>query len=201
VDELYVAQHAAALAMSIDSRLPIDGEFYLSHIKRGDEPAFVEHLIEPEISMNLLAIPHPYLPTHAAWWVSHCENTLNQTDSVYAVRDSAGRLVGEIGVVGPWTRGDHGTEFGYWLARPYWGRGLMTATVRVFAQHAFTSLGIERLFATPFTTSIASQRVLEKAGFHREGLLRSHHLKDHRHIDAFLYARLQHPSNRSHHGA
>lgn len=171
--------------------LPIEGGFHLSHIKRGDEAAFVDHLADPEIAQNLLVIPYPYLPSHADWWVAHCEQNVNPTNSLFAIRDSSGLLVGEIGIVGTWMPGDHKAEFGYWLARSHWGRGLMTAAVRVFADHVFTTLGARRLFATPFVSSAASHRVLEKAGFDREGLLRSYHLKDRRYIDAVLYARLQ----------
>lgn len=176
---------------SADMSLPIERGFYLSHIKHGDEAALVEHLADPEIARNLLAIPYPYLPSHADWWVSHCEQNINPTNSLFAIRNAAGLLVGEIGLVGPWVPGDHRAEIGYWLARPYWGRGLMTASIRVFSEHIFTTLGALRLFATPFVSSIASHRVLEKAGFEREGLLRSYHLKEHTPIDAILYARIQ----------
>ena len=163
----------------------------MSHIKRGDEAAFVDHLADPEISKNLLAIPHPYLPSHADWWVSHCEQTVKTTNSIFAIRNSSGMLIGEIGIAGTWTQGDHKAEFGYWLARPYWGRGLMTASVRVFCVHVFTSLKVCRLFATPFVSSAASHRVLEKAGFEREGLMRSYHMKNSTPIDAVLYARFR----------
>ena len=62
---------------------------------------------------------------------------------------------------------------GYWLAPHARGRGIATRAVRLLARWAFADLGIERLQLTCGPDNAASQRVAERAGFTREGVLRS----------------------------
>ena len=63
-------------------------------------------------------------------------------------------------------------EIGYWLFEQARGRGIATQTARFLADHAFR-LGAERVEARVFVGNEASERVLERAGFTREGVLRS----------------------------
>lgn len=63
-------------------------------------------------------------------------------------------------------------EIGYWLLHPARGRGIATRTARFLAEFGF-SLGAERIEARVFVGNTASERVLERAGFTREGVLRS----------------------------
>jgi RimJ/RimL family protein N-acetyltransferase len=63
---------------------------------------------------------------------------------------------------------------GYWLAAAARGRGVATHAVRLLAQWAFAELGLARLELTCGPDNAASQRIAERCGFAREGLLRSH---------------------------
>jgi RimJ/RimL family protein N-acetyltransferase len=63
---------------------------------------------------------------------------------------------------------------GYWLAPEARGRGVVTHAVRLLARWAFAELGLARLELTCGPDNEASQRVAERCGFTREGLLRSH---------------------------
>jgi len=56
-------------------------------------------------------------------------------------------------------------EIGYWLAEPYWGRGIMTGAVRAVIDYAIKELPLNRIFAAPFSPNLASFRFLEKTGF------------------------------------
>ena len=107
-----------------------------------------------------------------------------------------GGAIGAIGVVGALSVDAHSAEFGYWLAKSYRRRGLMPRVIRTFSDYAFQQLRIHRLFATPFSSNLASHRALEKAGFQREGLRRHHHLKQGIYLDAIIYGRIC-DSNRS----
>lgn len=79
-------------------------------------------------------------------------------------------------------------NFGYWLGEQYWGRGIMTAAVRVASEYAMSHFGLVRLAATVFAWNPASMRVLEKVGFKQEGILRRSVFKDGQLIDQVLYA-------------
>ena len=60
-------------------------------------------------------------------------------------------------------------EMGYWLGEPYWGRGLTTRAVLATSEWAFGYYKLTRIFAMAFSHNVGSMRVLEKAGFEREG--------------------------------
>jgi [ribosomal protein S5]-alanine N-acetyltransferase len=63
-------------------------------------------------------------------------------------------------------------SIGYWTGAPFAGHGLMTDAVRTIVHHGFDTLRLHRLEAACLPSNVASQRVLEKAGFKREGLAR-----------------------------
>jgi RimJ/RimL family protein N-acetyltransferase len=79
-------------------------------------------------------------------------------------------------------------EVGYWIGREFWGRGIMVEAVRAATQYGFDVLDLVRVFAVPFVTSTRSSRVLEKAGYVREGLMRRSAVKEGRILDQYLYA-------------
>jgi RimJ/RimL family protein N-acetyltransferase len=63
-------------------------------------------------------------------------------------------------------------EIGYWVLPHARRRGLATRIARVLAEHAF-DLGVRRVAAYVNVGNVASERVLERAGFTREGVIRS----------------------------
>jgi RimJ/RimL family protein N-acetyltransferase len=80
-------------------------------------------------------------------------------------------------------------EVGYWLLQSSRGRGVATRVARALALHALAH-GIERVEAVVRTENLASQRVLERAGFTREGILRSLLRHDGHRADAVIYSLL-----------
>ncbi len=102
----------------------------------------------------------------------------------------SGRLAGGI------TLGNirHGVSqsghIGYWIGERYGGRGLMTDAVKVLARFSFETLRLHRIEAACIPDNARSIRVLEKAGFRREGLLRSYLKINGLWQDHYLYARI-----------
>src|SRR5262249_54276238 len=80
-----------------------------------------------------------------------------------------------VGAVGAhWVSQPNGTmEMGYSIAEPYWGRGLVVEAAQAVMRHVFTEYAVERLQSRVFVGNDASERVLQKLGFTREGVLRS----------------------------
>jgi RimJ/RimL family protein N-acetyltransferase len=83
-------------------------------------------------------------------------------------------------------------EVGYVLGRTHWGTGLMHEALQAVAAQAFGPLGLRRLEAEVDPVNVASTRVLERAGFVREGLLRQRWLRDQRPYDVAIYGLLAH---------
>jgi RimJ/RimL family protein N-acetyltransferase len=64
-------------------------------------------------------------------------------------------------------------HIGYWMTAEARGRGLTTAALRALSRWGIEDLGLGRVELVTDPENIASQRVAEKAGFQREGILRS----------------------------
>lgn len=166
---------------------------YLSPFILSDKAALLEHLTTRDVYNTTLNIPFPYTGDDADWWLNRQMETLrNQTrPTTFALREESGKLIGSIGAEGVRPGLSHKAEIGYWLAKPFWGRGIMTVTVGAFVNYALTELEMVRLTAHVFEANVASARVLEKNGFKLEGMLRKHFIKDGQFIDARLYALLK----------
>ena len=76
-----------------------------------------------------------------------------------------------------WNRENHFAVLGYDLARPWWGRGLMSEAVGAVLHAGFGRMALHRVEATVMVGNTASEAVLIRAGFQREGMLRGRVLK------------------------
>lgn len=97
-------------------------------------------------------------------------------------------VVGSIGVFRCENIHDRTAEMGYYLGEPYWGKGIGTDAVKQTCDYVFEHSDILRIFAEPFAYNAASCRILEKAGFQFEGLLRSNAVKNGKVLDMKMYA-------------
>ena len=79
-------------------------------------------------------------------------------------------------------------EIGYWLAEPFWGRGITTEALIALTKYAIGTHGLTRIYALPFAWNVASCRVLEKAGYVLEARLRRSAIKDGQITDQMQYA-------------
>lgn len=80
-------------------------------------------------------------------------------------------------------------EIGYWVLPQARGRGIATTIARMLAEHAF-SLGVDRVAAYVNVDNSTSERVLERAGFTREGVVRSMPKPDGQRVDKTLFSLL-----------
>jgi ribosomal-protein-alanine N-acetyltransferase len=79
-------------------------------------------------------------------------------------------------------------EIGYWLGQAVWGRGIATEALVAVTAEAFKRFDLTRLYAVPFADHAASVRVLEKAGYVREGRMHRSAIKDGTIRDQLLFA-------------
>ena len=149
----------------------------------------MHHADNRSIWLNLRdRFPHPYTLEDATRWVMSASTQSPFTNLAIEVDGDA---VGGIGINPNQDIERISAEIGYWLGEEFWGRGICTAAVQAMTGYAFGELDLLRLYALPFTTNAASIRVLEKAGYEREGLLRQSAIKDGAVKDQVLYARLR----------
>lgn len=102
----------------------------------------------------------------------------------------SGRAIGAISVTPNLGNCDKcRAELGYCLARKYWGKGIITRAVKMVVSNIFQECpDLERLEATVDLNNRASQRVLEKAGFHRDGVLRKYRVLKGRTVDVAMFS-------------
>jgi ribosomal-protein-alanine N-acetyltransferase len=107
-----------------------------------------------------------------------------------ALKDDPDRLIGCTG--GRWnTQANQCVEFGYWIAVPFWGRGIATEAIRALIPYLFETMAAERVQAHVMTPNMSSGRVLEKAGLTYEGTIRSAVLRRGRFWDIRMYSILR----------
>ncbi len=155
-----------------------DGVVTLRPWSREDVNALVAYLDgEDEIVRWLDAIPQPYREAEALSWIEHASSAWREgTSAPFAVTDAtSGELVGSVGFGWVGEREERVGEVGYWIRREARGRGLTTRAVRLVSGWVLRELGCERLQLRADERNVPSQRVAEKAGFTREGVLRSAH--------------------------
>ena len=165
------------------------GNYLIRSFDQSDAPAIAKHANNRKIWLNLRdGFPHPYALCHAEGFLSGVIKTEPQT--VFAIATPA-EAIGCIGLTIGQDVHHLTAELGYWLAEPFWGQGIMPLAIGVVVKYAFGTLGLNRVHADPYTTNPASARVLEKAGFEREGILRASVIKDGKILDQALYAKIR----------
>ncbi len=145
----------------------------LTDFNRADVDELASFLNDRDIYDRTLRIPHPYTLADADQWLGIVEEATKQNGQPvnWAIRQQD-QVIGSVGLDGFVVGRSHQAEIGYCLAKPYWGRGIMTATVRSVCRHAFENFGVAKVHAHVFSFNNASARVLEKSGFELEGYLR-----------------------------
>jgi [ribosomal protein S5]-alanine N-acetyltransferase len=155
--------------------------------RAGDVDALVVHANDLEIARQLRdRFPHPYTRGDAVAFIRHA---IDEATGNLAI-EVDGQAVGAIGYIPGTDIERFSAEIGYWIGRQYWGRGIATDALRTLTDHLFREHKLLRLYALPFADNTASMRVLEKAGYEREGLLRSSSVKYGAPRDQWIYARI-----------
>jgi RimJ/RimL family protein N-acetyltransferase len=158
--------------------------------RAGDEETLVELADDRGIWENMRDIfPHPYVRADAERWIA-VHLGWEGPPRHFAIEEE-GRLAGGVGFDPLPDVHRVGAEIGYWIGRPFWGRGIATRALTACARYAFERFPFERLQATVFSWNPASARVLEKCGFKLEGVLRRSVVKGDRVGDSLVYARLR----------
>ena len=154
--------------------------------RASDLDSLVAHANSRNIWINLRdRFPHPYTRHDGQKFIRSMRESNPDTAFALAVEGAA---VGGIGFVLQHDVDRVSAEIGYWLGEPFWGRGITTEALVAVTHYAIETHGLTRLFAVLFSHNAASCRVLEKAGYVREALLRRSAIKDGRIVDQFQYA-------------
>jgi len=139
-----------------------------------DADGIVLAVADPEIP-RFTRVPQPYGRRDALAFLASQEPMRRRGEHLgLALVDPAdpGPVLGSLSLLRPhWEHGR--VEIGWWIAAPARGRGLATAGARLLSRWALAELGVARIDCYVDVDNLASQRVAERAGFLRDGVLRS----------------------------
>ena len=132
-------------------------------------------------------LPYPYTEQDARDYICTMLSSDEKSTFAYAITIDD-RTVGSIGAFRQSNIHRQTAELGYYLAEEYWGRGIMTETIRQLCGIVFDTTDILRIYAEPFAYNTGSRRALEKAGFAFEGLMKNNAVKNGKVLDMALYS-------------
>lgn len=151
-----------------------DGVVSLRPRRESDIPRIVEACSDPDTA-RYTTVPAPYTEADAREWLDAAPGRMANGESFEcAIADpETDRLLGSVGFV-KFDWDNRRGEVGYWQHPDSRGKGYTARALRLLCAHGFGTLGLDRCEGLAEVGNAGSQKVLEKAGFQREGVLRSY---------------------------
>jgi [ribosomal protein S5]-alanine N-acetyltransferase len=145
-----------------------------------------------DVSDTLLLVPYPYLDGMAEEWIDKQSSEYQEGKFVqFAISArNVGVLMGTIGlnnIIHEYQR----AELGYWVGKPFWGKGYCTEAAWVVVRWGFEAIGLNRISATHMTRNPRSGRVMDKIGMKHEGHMRQYGKKWDKYEDGEMWAILR----------
>lgn len=166
--------------------------FILRPFKNSDKKSLLKNINNKKIYRNTLKIPYPYTLKDAERWIRRNKNEWHKEISKLKSLNFAIEINNEVaGGIGFTKIEGHKAEIGYWLAEKYWNKGIMTESVKLITKFGFKKLKLRRIYAGVFSFNKASMRVLEKAGYKFEGILRKNVKKGNKFIDGYIFSKIK----------
>ena len=166
-----------------------DGAIVLRPWVAGDLEALVEICDDPDVA-RFTPLPSPYTIADGRTWLGADLGRMQAGEELSLAIHEPG--AGPIGSIGARVDADDRdvVELGYVVTRAARGRGVATAAVRLLADWVLREWCPARMQLTTSVDNPASQRVAERAGFRREGVLRAWADNRGRRVDLVMYSRL-----------
>ena len=161
-------------------------DFVLRPWRPDDLDDLVRFANNPAIARNMTdQFPHPYSAENGKTFIAFATS---ETPPRILTIEVEGHAAGGIGLHPQADIHRKNAELGYWLAEPYWGKGIITRAIGQMVEYGFEQWDFDRIFARPFGTNIGSQRALEKAGFVLEARFEKPLFKNGEYLDELIYA-------------
>ena len=117
-------------------------------------------------------LPYPYTEDNAQWWINMIADK-DEKNGIYRAIIVDGNIVGMVSLEKKSDVYEKDADISYMLMTEYWGKGITTEAVQQVCEEAFEKLDILRITGSVFGENEASKKVLAKAGFVLEGVMRN----------------------------
>jgi len=151
--------------------------------------AIADLVADPEVLRFTRVPDHPDADFPRRWIARYAEGRRDGTREGFAALDEDGAFLG-LALAVHVSREDHEAELGYIVAPSARGRGVGSAMLAHLTDWAFATAGMLRAYLMIDVANAASERVAERCGYVREGVLRSVHVKDGIRADTGIWSRL-----------
>lgn len=141
------------------------------------------------ISDNLRdGFPHPYTINDALDFIAKFKD--QKQAKVFAIEYND-EYVGNIGLTQETDIYRNSAELGYFIGEPYWNMGITSIAIKLICEYGFNQMDIVRIHCGVFEYNIASQRLLEKCDFQKEGIFKKAISKKGKIWDEVRFAKLR----------
>lgn len=130
--------------------------------------------------------PHPYTVGNALEWIASTKD--QQPVQTFAILYN-GVHAGSVGVILKDDVYRKSIEIGYFLGEAFWGKGIATRAVAMLIDHIKKHYDVVRVYAEIFEHNLPSMKVLEKNGFHLEGIRRRSVIKNNVVMDDYVWVK------------
>ncbi|MEI8006235.1 MAG: GNAT family protein [Bacteroidota bacterium] len=155
-----------------------------------DIPSLLRYANNKAVADNLRdGFSHPYTIEDARRFLEMAAGT--DPHLLILAIDCRGEAIGSVGATLKQDVYRKNIEIGYWLAEPFWGKGIMTTVIKRFTSHLWLSYDVRRIYAEPFANNSASRKALEKAGFKCEAVFSQNVIKNGVYLDSCIYSVLR----------
>ncbi len=140
----------------------------LRRMQVGDIPSLIKYANNKKISDQIINIPFPYNEEDAIYRFNFILQGFKHDERfVFAITiKDENELIGEIGLHRD--EGTNNAQFGYWIAEPFWGKGIATEATAALLKFGFEQLNLDKIYATHYTENTVSGRVMLKNRMIRE---------------------------------
>ena len=160
-------------------------KFTLRPWKKSDLDSLVKYANNKNIAKFLTnKFPHPYTKKDGIAFIKFASTT--EPIHIFAI-DVDGEAVGGIGIHPQSDIHEKNAEIGYWIAEPFWGKGIASKAIKMMIDFAFITFEINRIYAMTFETNTVSQNVLIKNGFVLEAHFKKIVFKNNEYFDELIY--------------
>jgi RimJ/RimL family protein N-acetyltransferase len=165
------------------------GNYQIRSFELRDKASLIKYANNKNIADNLRdRFPYPYTEETADEWLTIM--SIQNPEINFAIANE-NELIGGIGIDIQEDIFRYSAEIGYWLAEPFWGKGIITEALNLYSDYVFEKFNLVRLFAGVFDHNSASAKVLEKAGYKLEGRMVKAVFKNGKFYDQLLYAKIK----------
>ncbi len=160
----------------------------LRPLTEADTDKLISLADNPSIAKDMCTLPSPFAKEDASKLIERSKG--DQEVVLGVVENETGQLTGVI-MLRDFEPCHEQAELSIWIGQDYWGKSYGSSAIIEMTRFGFDQKNLNRIYAYCMVRNVASQRILEKSGYSREGLLRERVIICGVYEDVYIYARLK----------